>query len=59
MIYVSTNTGEVVCYNLIELFNDEDFDLKIIPPASIRPNYNPYRDKKVDFKNIISNSKAT
>ena len=58
-IYVSTNTGNVICYDLKKLFNNEDFELEIVEQASKRANYNPYRDKNQDFRLIISNAKVT
>ena len=29
-VYVSTNTGHVICYDLNNLFASEDFNLKIV-----------------------------
>ena len=58
-MYISTNTGLVICYDLKALFNDEEFDLHIVESASKRANYNPYRDFSQNFRLIISNSRIT
>jgi len=41
IVYISTNTGEIKSYNLMPIFFDKDFNLKIVKPESKRPNYNP------------------